>query len=226
MQVILLQRIENLGQMGDVVNVRPGYARNFLLPTGRALRANEANMKHFESHRVQLEARNLELRTEAEAVATRLEGRSFVAIRQAGDSGQLYGSVSANDIAGLLTEGGFSASRGQIVLDRPIKVLGLHQVRVALHPEVSVTITINAARTAEEAERQARGEDVTVERDEDELEAELEVADVFDSEAIAQAVLAEAEAAQEGTAAETDEAEGTADAPAGEDAGDTTGERG
>jgi large subunit ribosomal protein L9 len=225
MQVILLQRIERLGQMGDVVNVRPGYARNFLLPTGRALRANEANMKRFESQRAQLETRNLELRTEAEAVAIRLEGQSFVAIRQAGDSGQLYGSVSPNDIAGLLTEGGFSAGRGQIVLDRPIKVLGLHQVRVALHPEVSVTITINAARTAEEAERQARGEDVTVERDEDELEAELEIADVFDSEAIAQAVMAEAGAAEAEEAA-ADDAESAADAPAGEEADDTAAGRG
>ena len=195
MQVILLQRIEKLGQMGDVVNVKPGYARNFLLPTGRALRANESNLKHFESQRAQLEAQNLELKTEASAVAEKLEGLSFVAIRQAGDSGQLYGSVSPNDIAGLLTDGGFTVHRNQVVLDRPIKLLGLHEVRVALHPEVSVPVTVNVARTDEEAKRQARGEDVTIERDDEEVEAELEIAEVFDNEAIAQAVLAEAEAA-------------------------------
>ena len=204
MQVILLQRIEKLGQMGDVVNVKPGYARNFLLPTGRALRANKANMTHFESQRAQLEAQNLELKTEATAVSEKLEGQSFIAIRQAGDSGQLYGSVSPNDIAGLVTEGGFTVHRNQVVLDRPIKVLGLHEVRVALHPEVSVSVTVNVARTDEEAERQARGEDVTIERDDEEVEAELEIAEVFDNEAIAQAVLAEAEAAN---AAEADEAE-------------------
>jgi large subunit ribosomal protein L9 len=204
MQVILLQRIEKLGQMGDIVTVKPGYARNFLLPTGRALRANEANLKKFEGERTQLEARNLELRGEAEAVAEKLEGQSFVAIRQAGDSGQLYGSVSSGDIAGLVTDGGFSASRGQVVLDRPIKTLGLHEVRIALHPEVSVGITINVARTGEEAERQARGEDVTIERDEEVIEAELEIAEVFDDESIAQAVLAEAEAAAAAAGAEAD----------------------
>ena len=204
MQVILLQRIEKLGQMGDIVTVKPGYARNFLLPTGRALRANEANLKKFEGERTQLEARNLELRGEAEAVAEKLEGQSFVAIRQAGDSGQLYGSVSSGDIAGLVTDGGFSASRGQVVLDRPIKTLGLHEVRIALHPEVSVGITINVARTGEEAERQARGEDVTIERDEDVIEAELEIAEVFDDESIAQAVLAEAEAAAAAAEAEAE----------------------
>ncbi|NND48676.1 MAG: 50S ribosomal protein L9, partial [Rhizobiales bacterium] len=170
--------------------------------------ANDANMKHFEGQRAQLEAQNLELKTEASSVSEKLEGQSFIAIRQAGDSGQLYGSVSPNDIAGLVTEGGFSVHRNQIVLDRPIKVLGLHEVRVALHPEVNVSVTVNVARTNEEAERQARGEDVTIERDDEEVEAELEIAEVFDNEAIAQAVLAEAEAAETGE-----------DDGAGEDAG-------
>ncbi len=197
MQVILLQRIEKLGQMGDVVNIKPGYARNFLLPTGRALRANDANMKHFEGQWAQLEAQNLELKTEASAVSEKLEGQSFIAIRQAGDSGQLYGSVSPNNIAGLVTEGGFAVHRNQIVLDRPIKVLGLHEVRVALHPEVNVSVTVNVARTNEEAERQARGEDVTIERDDE------EIAEVFDNEAIAHAVLAGSEfAAPSKTASE------------------------
>ena len=224
MQVILLQRIEKLGQMGDIVNVKPGYARNYLLPTGKALRANEANKKHFESQRAQLEARNLEQRTEAEGVGAKLEGQAFVAIRQAGDSGQLYGSVSTNDIAGLLTEGGFSAHRTQIVLDRPIKMLGLHEVRVALHPEVSVNVTVNVARTAEEAERQARGEDVTIERDDEELEAEMEIAEVFDSEAIAQAVMAEVGGLEGEAAGDGDAEAGTDDGEEGSGQEETRGE--
>jgi large subunit ribosomal protein L9 len=170
MQVILLERIGRLGQMGDVVKVRDGYARNFLLPKGKALRATKDNLTKFERERVQLEARNLELKKEADAVATRLKGKSFPALRSASDTGQLYGSVSTRDIADLVTEGGFSVDRGQFLLDRPIKTLGLHEVRVSLHPEVEVRITVNVARTAEEAERQARGENVTVIRDEFEME--------------------------------------------------------
>src|SRR5581483_7000256 len=161
MQVILLERIGRLGQMGDVVTVKDGYARNFLLPQGKALRATEANRKRFEREKSQLEARNLELKTEAEAVSRKLDGQSFVILRQAGDSGQLYGSVSTRDIAEALTAGGFSIERRQVMLDRPIKSLGLHELRIALHPEVLPHVTINVARSSDEAERQARGEAVT-----------------------------------------------------------------
>jgi large subunit ribosomal protein L9 len=166
MQVILLERIGRLGQMGDVVNVKDGYARNYLLPQKKALRATEDNLKRFEQDRAQLEARNLELKKEAEAVAAKLDGQSFLAIRQAGDTGQLYGSVTPRDIAELITAGGFSVDKRQIVLDRPIKTLGLQPVRVALHPEVQVQVTLNVARSEDEAERQARGEDVTVVKEE------------------------------------------------------------
>lgn len=172
MEVILLERIGRLGQMGDVVKVKDGYARNFLLPKGKALRATKANLTHFESQRAQLVAHNLELKKEAEAVAGKLRGQSFIALRQASDSGQLYGSVSTRDIADLVTEGGFTVLRTQVLLDRPIKTLGQHPVRLLLHPEVEVEVKINVARTAEEAERQARGEDVTVMRDQDEIDAE------------------------------------------------------
>ena len=166
MQVILLERIGRLGQMGDVVRVKDGFARNFLLPQGKALRATDDNRKRFETQRVQLEARNLELKKEAEGVSGKLDGQTFVAIRQAGDTGQLYGSVSTRDIAEVVSTGGFSTDRRQILLDKPIKTLGLHGIRVQLHPEVIVKVTINVARSPEEAERQARGEDVTMVRDE------------------------------------------------------------
>jgi large subunit ribosomal protein L9 len=166
MQVILLQRIGRLGQMGDVVNVKDGYARNFLLPQKKALRATEENRARFESQRAQLEANNLELKKEAEAVAEKLDGKSFVAIRSAGDTGQLYGSVSTRDIADVVTAGGFTIERRQVILDRPIKTLGLHETRVALHPEVVVKIALNVARSQDEAERQQRGEDVTVVKEE------------------------------------------------------------
>ena len=166
MQVILLERIGRLGQMGDVVNVKNGYARNFLLPQKKALRATPDNMARFQKDRAQLEARDLELKKEAEAVATKLGGQTFVAIRQAGDTGQLYGSVSTRDIAEVVTAGGFSIDRRQVVLDRPIKTLGLQPIRVALHPEVIVQISLNIARSEDEAERQQRGEDVTVVKEE------------------------------------------------------------
>ena len=166
MQVILLERIGRLGQMGDVVNVKDGYARNFLLPQGKALRATKDNMTDFESRRVQLEANNLEQKKEAEAVAEKLNGKQFISIRQSGDTGQLYGSVSTRDIADAVSAGGFSVERRQVLLDKPIKALGLHEIRVALHPEVVVKVSVNVARSADEAERQARGEDVTVIRDE------------------------------------------------------------
>ena len=171
MEVILLERIGRLGQIGDVVNVKDGYARNFLLPQGKALRATEANRAHFETERAQLEARDLERKTDAEAVSEKLGGESFVVIRQAGDNGQLYGSVSTRDVAVAVTEGGFSVERRQVLLDKPIKTLGLHEVRLALHGEVLPTVTINVARTEDEAKRQARGEDVTQERTDEEEEA-------------------------------------------------------
>jgi len=173
MEVILLERIPKLGQMGDIVRVRDGFARNFLLPQKKALRSTETNRKLFDEQRAQLEARNLEQRTEAEAVGEKLNGHAVVLIRQASERGQLYGSVSSRDIADALTESGFTVTRGQVVLNAPIKTLGLTEVPIRLHPEVEVTVTVNAARSEEEAERQARGEDVTIEvEDEDEFEAE------------------------------------------------------
>lgn len=166
MEVILLQRIGRLGQMGDVVNVRDGYARNFLLPQKKALRATAENRARFETERAQLEANNLELKKEAEAVSEKLDGKIFVAIRSAGDTGQLYGSVSTRDIAEVVTAGGFTIERRQVILDRPIKTLGLHETRVALHPEVVVKVMLNVARSEDEAERQQRGEDVTMVKEE------------------------------------------------------------
>ena len=179
MEVILLERIGRLGQMGDVVNVKDGYARNFLLPRGKALRATDTNRKHFESQRAQLEARDLEAKTEAEAVSGKLNGETFIVIRQAGDNGQLYGSVSTRDISTAVTEGGFSIERRQVLLDRPIKALGLHEVRVSLHGEVEPNIFVNVARSEEEAARQARGEDVTrtLSDEEEDAEAALEAAE-------------------------------------------------
>ena len=169
MEVILLERVAKLGQMGETVKVRPGYARNYLLARGKALRATKENKEHFEKQRAQLEARNLERRKEAEAVAEKLNGQSFTIIRQAGETGVLYGSVSTRDLAEIMTQGGFTVDRNQIVLNQPIKTLGLHAVPVSLHPEVEVEVTINVARSPEEAERQARGEAVST-RDETNLE--------------------------------------------------------
>ena len=167
MEVILLERVDKLGQMGEVVRVRDGYARNFLLPQGKALRANKGNMARFEKERAQLEARNLERRQEAETVAGRMTDFSVVLLRQAGESGQLYGSVSARDIADAATEAGASLTREQVRLERPIKTLGIHTVRVDLHPEVMVEIHVNVARTADEAEIQASGGDPTAMPDDD-----------------------------------------------------------
>jgi large subunit ribosomal protein L9 len=169
MDVILLERVAKLGQMGEIVRVKDGFARNFLLPQGKALRANEGNKKRFESEKVHLEARNLERKTEAEAVSEKLNGQSFVVVRQAGETGQLYGSVSSRDISDLVTEAGFSVGRNQVVLEQPIKTIGLHSVAIALHPEVESIVTINVARSADEAARQTKGEDLTV-RDTFELE--------------------------------------------------------
>jgi large subunit ribosomal protein L9 len=191
MQVILLQRIGRLGQMGDVVNVKDGFARNFLLPQKKALRATEENRKRFESERKQLEANNLEQKKEAEAVAEKLAGKNFVTIRSAGDTGQLYGSVSTRDIAEVVTAGGFTVDRRQIIMERPIKTLGLHDTSVALHPEVVVKVMLNVARSEDEAQRQARGEDVTVVKEE-----KLEL-DTFNPEMFEEgAAPAEAEAAE------------------------------
>src|SRR5690606_25345177 len=170
MDVILLERIAKLGQIGEVVRVRDGFARNFLLPQGKALRATEANRGKFESMKAQLEARNLEKKSEAEAVAKKLDGQTFVVIRQAGEGGQLYGSVSTRDIAGAMEAAGFSVHRNQITLNIPIKSIGMHKMPVELHGEVEVEIVVNVARSADEAERQARGEGLTVTRSEEEEE--------------------------------------------------------
>ncbi len=166
MQVILLQRIGKLGQMGDVVTVKDGFARNYLLPQKKALRATEDNKMVFDGQRAQLEANNLAQKKEAEAVATQLDGKTFIAIRSAGDTGQLYGSVSTRDISDVITAGGFTIDRRQVILDKPIKSLGVEDIRVALHPEVIVKVKLNVARSADEAERQSRGEDVTMVKDE------------------------------------------------------------
>ncbi|MBR7651140.1 50S ribosomal protein L9 [Brucella oryzae] len=161
MDVILLERIGRLGQMGETVKVKDGYARNFLLPQGKALRANEANKKKFEGQRAQLEAQNLERKNEASAVAEKLNGESFIVVRSAGETGQLYGSVSTRDIADIITANGFTLHRNQVELNHPIKTIGLHEVSISLHPEVQVQVTVNIARSTEEAERQAKGEDLT-----------------------------------------------------------------
>jgi len=161
MEVILLERVARLGQMGDTVRVKDGFARNFLLPKGKALRANDANKKKFEGQRAQLEARNLERKSEAQQIADKLDGVSFVVVSSAGETGQLYGSVSTRDIADILSEEGFSVARNQVELNHPIKTIGLINVAIALHPEVEVTVTLNVARSTDEAERQARGETLT-----------------------------------------------------------------
>ena len=179
-ELILLQRVEKLGQMGDTVKVRPGFARNYLLPQKKALRANKQNLERFEQERVQLEAQNLKRREEAERVAERVGGLSVVIIRQAGESGSLYGSVSARDVAIATTEAGLTVTRQQVVLEHPIKTLGLSQVRVTLHPEVVIPVTVNVARSLEEAAKQARGERVGEEA-EDEIEAAMiDAAAMFD----------------------------------------------
>jgi large subunit ribosomal protein L9 len=170
-ELILLERVEKLGQMGQLVKVKPGFARNYLLPQKKAMRATKENLTYFETQRDQLEANNLQRRTEATEVGGKIEGVVVVIIRQAGESGQLYGSVSARDIADAVTAAGFTIEKHQVVLDRPIKNLGLHPVRIVLHPEVSVTITANIAQSAEEAEMQAKGIDPLRLRDEEEEEA-------------------------------------------------------
>ncbi|MBV9043509.1 MAG: 50S ribosomal protein L9 [Alphaproteobacteria bacterium] len=179
MQVILLERVEKLGQMGDEVKVKDGFARNFLLPEKKALRATKANREYFAGQKAQLEARNLEQKKEAEKVGAKLDGKTFTLIRQAGDRGQLYGSVSPRDIATAISEGGISVARTQVPLDQAIKTIGLFKIGVRLHPEVRVNVTINVARSEDEAERQARGEDVLAERTEAE-EAKAAAEDMFE----------------------------------------------
>jgi len=185
MDVILLERITRLGQMGDIVSVKDGYARNFLLPQGKALRATEANKHYFESQRTQLEARNLELKSEAQQIAGKLDGKNFVIIRSAGETGQLYGSVSTRDIAEIVTAEGFSMSRNQVELKQPIKTIGMHSIAISLHPEVEVNIAINVARSAEEAERQAKGENLTLAHtaDDEESESEADFEETAEAEA-------------------------------------------
>lgn len=180
MQVILLQRVAKLGQMGEVVNVKDGYARNFLLPQGKALRANDNNIKSFEAKKAQLEADNLETRKEAETVGEKLDGQVFVIIRSASDSGALYGSVTTRDAAEAATEAGYTVHRGQIVLDRPIKDLGLHTISVVLHPEVTVKVDLNIARSIEEAALQASGKSIQDLAAEAEAAADFEIAELFD----------------------------------------------
>ncbi|TCK31601.1 LSU ribosomal protein L9P [Ancylobacter aquaticus] len=185
MEVILLERVAKLGQMGEVVRVRDGYARNFLLPSGKALRATKENKGRFDSMKAQLETRNLELKSEASKVGEKMKGTEIVLVRQAGETGHLYGSVSTRDISDALTAAGFSVERRQIVLNQPIKTIGVHDVPVTLHPEVEVSIRANVARSAEEAQRQSRGEDLSVVRD-DEDEDESEYLETADDEAAAE----------------------------------------
>jgi len=181
MKVILLERVERLGAIGDTVTVKDGFARNFLLPRNKALRANAQNMKVFEAQRAQIEQRNAAARADAEKAGTKLDGASYVLIRQAGESGQLYGSVSARDIADAVNAEGGKVERSAVVLDLPIKTLGLHTVKVRLHPEVTVSVTVNVARSQDEAERQARGENVIASQfDDDRLAAEQQAKELFE----------------------------------------------
>lgn len=180
MQVILLERVSKLGQMGEVVSVRDGYARNFLLPQGKALRASDANIAAFEQRKAQLEATNLETRKEADALAEKLAGKQFVVLRSASDAGALYGSVNTRDAAEAATGAGFTVDRRQVALQRPIKELGLHAVTVTLHPEVEVDIVLNVARSAEEAELQSAGKTIQELAAEEEAAADFEIAELFD----------------------------------------------
>ena len=179
MEVILLERIARLGQMGDVVRVRDGFARNFLLPRGKALRATDENRTRFEKMKTELEARSLTLKTEADQVAGKLDGKSFTVLRQASEAGQLFGSVSPRDLVGLLADGGFRLNRNQVALNAPIKAIGQHKVPIALHPDVEVSVSVIVARNEDEAARIARGEDVTQLREPTEQEAAALAAEAF-----------------------------------------------
>jgi large subunit ribosomal protein L9 len=212
MQVILLERILKLGQMGDVVTVKDGFARNYLLPQGKALRANKANLARFENERADIEAKNLERQKEAEAVNEKLNGTKYVMVRSAGETGQLYGSVSTRDIAEALEEKGFKVARNQILLQNPIKVIGMHDVEIQLHAEVFSTVTVNVARSEDEAERQDAGEVLTgreggFEREAYPEDADLDLEEIFENpeEAELDEAEAEAEEATEEAAEETEE---------------------
>lgn len=218
MQVVLLERIAKLGQMGDIVTVKDGYARNFLLPQGKALRANKQNMERFESERAQLEADNLKLKTEAEAVKAKMDGESVIIIRQSSETGQLYGSVNTRDIATSYTEAGFSLNKSQIILDAPIKELGIYDISVSLHPEVEANVKINVARTEEEAELQARGESVTIEAEEEET---VEIEEVFE-EGVEVSLDDEAQAEETVEAAPEETTEVASDEEASEEASEET----
>jgi len=207
MDVVLLERIESLGQMGEVVSVKNGYARNYLLPQGKAQRATAANLASFEDRRVELEARNLERRTEAMGVSTSMADATFVVIRQAGESGQLYGSVQARDVVEGLDGAGFKIDRNQVVLNRPIKALGLHPVQINLHPEVHVDVIANVARSEAEAERQAAGEDVLAEEDDD---LDLQLGQAYEDD--------------DDDADDGEDASGDSDDGSDEDGGDTGGD--
>ena len=181
MKVILLERVERLGALGDVVSVKDGFARNYLLPRSKALRANEANLKVFESQRTDIEARNTEAREGAERSAKKIDGSVYVIIRQAGEGGQLYGSVSGRDVADLVQSEGGQIDRSQVILDKPIKTIGVHPVKVRLHAEVTITVNVNVARSNDEAERQARGENVLLSQfDEDRAMAQQAAEDLFE----------------------------------------------
>ncbi|MEL7097984.1 MAG: 50S ribosomal protein L9 [Pseudomonadota bacterium] len=208
MQVILLERVAKLGQMGDVVDVKPGYARNYLLPQKKALSASQANIAAFEDQKAQLEARNLETRKEAEALGEKLDGQQFIVIRQASDGGNLYGSVTTRDAAEAATAEGFTVDRKQVVIETPIKELGLHDATVTLHPEVSVTITLNVARSPEEAELQAQGKNIADLAAEEEAAAEFEIQELFDDIG---AAASDDEALAESAGVETPETEGTSE---------------
>ena len=180
MQVILMERVAKLGQMGDIVEVKPGFARNFLLPQGKALTASQKNVSDFQIQKAQLEARNIESRKEAKNLASRLDGQTFVVIRSASETGALYGSVTPRDAADAATNGGFSVNRKQITLIKPIKELGLHEMAVVMHAEVTATIILNVARSHEEAELQASGKSIQELAAEEEEQAEFEIAELFD----------------------------------------------
>lgn len=186
MDIILLERVAKLGQMGEVVSVKEGYARNYLLPQGKALRVNAANIARFEAEKAQLEARNLETKKEAQALADKLDGETFIVIRSASDAGSLYGSVTPRDVAGLATDAGFTVDKGQVVIGAGIKELGLHSAIINLHPEVSAEISLNVARSVEEAELQAAGKSIQDLAAEEEAAAEFEIQELFDDIGAAQ----------------------------------------
>jgi len=206
MEVILLERIARLGQMGDVVRVKDGFARNFLLPRGKALRATAENRTRFETMKSELEARSLTLKTEAAQVADKLDGKSFIVLRQASEAGQLFGSVSPRDLIGLLGEAGFRLNRSQIALNAPIKTIGQHKVPIALHPDVETSITVIVARNVDEAARIARGEDVTQLREPTEAEAAVIAAEAFFEPGAGEAARAEESAEPAETTPAADEA--------------------